>query len=238
MVYTITLKNGNNATNFSTAYDLVITDSLDSHLTYQSASPTPDSVASAPGQNTVLTWTAASLAPNTTWVAYVTATLPATFTANAPYSNTVYPSYTTQPGTQPDEATFTDVIVRPVSAAVVATKRANPTANVRIGDAVAYTVQFTVPANAGMWSPIFTDTLPDGFRYRAGTFDLTGGATLNGAVVTSTSGSKEQIVWKLMDMPPGASAQIFTVIYTADVTGLNTSGAIVYPPTTGPVQCR
>ena len=236
VVYTITLRNGNNATNFSTAYDLVITDSLDSHLTYQSASPTPDSVASSPGQNTVITWTAASLAPNTTWVAYVTATLPATFTANAPYSNTVYPSYTTQPGTQPDEASFTDVIVRPVSAAVVATKRANPTANVRIGDAVAYTVQFTVPANAGMWSPIFTDTLPDGFRYRAGTFDLTGGATLNGVVVTSTSGSKEQIVWKLMDMPPGASAQIFTVIYTADVTGRNTGGAIVYPPTTGPVN--
>jgi uncharacterized repeat protein (TIGR01451 family)/fimbrial isopeptide formation D2 family protein len=236
VVYTVTLKNGNNTTGFSTAYDLVITDSLDSHLTYGSASPAPDSFSSAPGQNTVLTWTATSLAPNTTWVAYVTATLPATFTANAPYLNTVYPSYTTLPDTQPDEATFTDTIVRPVSALVIASKRANPAANVRIGDAVAYTVQFTIPASAGIWSPIFTDTLPDGFRYRAGTFGLTG-ATLNGAVVTTTSGTKEQIIWKLTDMPPGANAQIFTVIYTADVTGLRTDGSPAYaPPSTGQVN--
>ncbi len=69
----------------------------------------------------------------------------------------------------------------------------------RIGDAVTYTVQFTVPANAGMWSPVFTDTLPDGFHYRVGSFGLTG-ATLNGAVITSISGTKEQFIWKLTDV--------------------------------------
>jgi uncharacterized repeat protein (TIGR01451 family)/fimbrial isopeptide formation D2 family protein len=235
MVYTITLKNGNNTTGFSTAYELVITDSLDSHLAYVGAYPAPDSLTAVPGQNTVLTWTAANLAPNTTWVAFVTATLPATFTANAPYLNTVGPSYTTLPGIQPDEAALSAVIVRPISATVTASKRANPTANVRIGDAVGYTVLLTVPANAGMWSPIFTDTLPEGFRYRAGTFNLTG-ATLN-SVVTATSGTKEQLIWRLADVQPNAGVQIIGVAYTADVSGRRTNGSAAYaPPTTAQVN--
>ena len=234
VVYTVTLKNATAVASVSTAYDLVITDSLDAHLTYVGASPAPDSVSPIiPGQNTVLTWTVASLPPNTpTWVAYVTATLPATFTANALYTNTVYPSYTSLPGDQPDEGSFTNAIPRTVSAIVVGSKRANPATFVRIGDAVSYTVIITVPANAGMWSPIFTDTLPDGFNYRASTFSLTG-ATLSGAVVTKTSGTKEQIVWMIASLPPSASPQIFSAVYVADVTGLNMSGAAVFPPTTG-----
>lgn len=237
VVYTVMLKNGNNTTGFSTAYELVIPDSLDSHLTYVGASPTPDSISPiVPGQNTVLTWTASSLAPNATWVAYVTATLPATFTANAAYLNTVSPVYTTLPANQPDEGTLTAVIVKPISATVAATKRANPASFVRIGDEVAYTVQFTVPAQAGLWSPIFTDTLPDGFHYRAGTFSLTG-ATLNGAVVTKTTSTREQIVWQWTDMPPNGSVQVITVAYVADVTGRKTDGTAAYaPPTTGQVN--
>ena len=70
-----------------------MTDSLDARLTYVAASPVPSSVVSVPGQNTILTWAAPNwtLAPNTIWVARVTATLPSTFAANTFYTNTVTP---------------------------------------------------------------------------------------------------------------------------------------------------
>ncbi|CAG0929307.1 hypothetical protein TFLX_01243 [Thermoflexales bacterium] len=235
VAYTITLKNGTNAANFITAQELFVTDSLDARLTYVSASPAPNDISSGPGQDTILTWTTPgwTLAPNATWMARVTATLPSTFAANTFYTNTVVPSYSTLPGTVPDEFEFTPVISAPVKGGILGTKVASPLSNVRIGDAVTYTIRITINPNVYLNAPIFTDTLPVGFRYRAGTFSHTG-ATLNGSVVTGTSGTQEQLIWKFMDIPLNPSAQVINVSYVADVTGLNVNGSVVYaPPGTG-----
>ncbi len=233
-VYTVTLKNGNNTTNFSTAYDVAVTDSLDSRLTYGSASPAPAGVSVVAGQNTIITWTAPnwSLAPNASWIAYVTATLPVTIPGNPHYLNSVTPYYTTQPDVAPDEASYAPLITRTIDGGIIGTKRATPADNIRIGDAVTYTAQFTLSPNVYLQTPIFTDTLPDGFHYRSASFGLSG-ATLSGPVVTTTSGTKELLRWAIDNVPPGGSQQVFTAVYVADVTGVNADGSLAYAANAG-----
>lgn len=234
VVYTVTLKNGNNTTNFSTAYDLAVTDSLDSRVTYVSASPAPSGFSAVAGQNTIITWTAPnwSLAPNASWIAYVTATLPATIPANPRYLNSVTPYYTTRSDVAPDEASYTPLISVTTNGGIIGTKRANPADNIRIGDAVTYTVQFTLSPNVYLQTPIFTDTLPDGFHYRSASFSLNG-TTLSSPVVTTTSGTDELLRWAINDVPAGSSQQVFTAVYVADVTGINADGSLAYAANAG-----
>jgi uncharacterized repeat protein (TIGR01451 family) len=227
VVYTVTLKNGNNPANFSTAYDLLVTDTLDSRLTYVGASPAPDSVSGH-----VLAWTTPnwSLAPNTTWVAYVTATLPVTIPANTNYTNTVATTHSTLFGVVSDEGYFTSTTAALVSGGLAGSKQGSPTANIRIGDSVTYTVLMTVAQNAYLVAPVFTDTLPAGLHYQSGSFGFTapGGATLSGTMpITAVSGANELLIWKLHDIPAG-TAQAFTASYVANVTGLDANGALVY----------
>ena len=75
--------------------------------------------------------------------------------------------YTTLPGAVPDEAEFTPTISATLAGGIIGTKQAFPNDNVRIGDSVTYTVRITVSPNVYLTTPIFTDTLPQGFHYRA-----------------------------------------------------------------------
>jgi uncharacterized repeat protein (TIGR01451 family) len=224
VVYTVTIKNGNTATGFSTAYDLLVTDTLDSRLTYVGASPAP----SVTGN--LLTWTTPnwSLAPNTTWVAYVTATLPITIPANTNYSNTVASTYSTLFGVVSDEGYFTSTTTALVSGGLIGSKQGSPTTNIRIGDSVTYTVRMTVSQSTYLNAPVFTDTLPLGLHYQSGSFSFSGGATLSGTnPITATSGANELLIWKIQNISVGA-AKVFTASYVADVTGLNASGVLVH----------
>ncbi len=237
VAYTITLRNGNNPTGFIPAQELVVTDSLDSRLTYVAASPVPSNVLSVPGQNTILTWAAPNwtLAPNTTWVARVTATLPSTFAANTFYTNTVIPRYTTLPGTVPDEFEFAPVVSATVKGGIIGTKQASPIDNVRIGDSVTYTVRITVNPGIYLNTPIFTDTLPRGFHYRPGTFSFSGvDLTQSGTAITSVLGLNEGLVWALTNVPASGS-HYATITYVAGVTGVNTDGSLAYA-TAGEIQ--
>jgi uncharacterized repeat protein (TIGR01451 family)/fimbrial isopeptide formation D2 family protein len=230
VAYTITLKNGDNTTNFIPAWELVVTDSLDSRLTYVGASPVPSGVLSVPGQNTIITWTAPNwtLAPNTTWVARVTATLPSTFAANTFYTNTVTPSYTSLPGTVPDEFEFMSIVSTTVKGGIIGTKQASPSNNVRIGDSVTYTIRITVNPGIYLNTPIFTDTLPRGFHYRPGTFSFSSpDLNLNGVPITTVLGLNEGLVWALNNVPAGGSHSA-TITYVAGVTGVNTDSSLAY----------
>ncbi len=233
VVYTITLKNGNSPTNFSPAYNLALTDTLDAHLTYVSASPVPSNVIVAPGQPTQMIWNPASwsLLPNASALIYVTATLPVTIPANPGYLNSAMAAYTTlSGGSVPDEAGFTNTFSTTVVGGIAGSKRAFPTDNVRIGDSVNYTVQFTVSANVYLRQPVFTDTLPDGFHYRSGSLSANG-ATLNGTPTTTPSGTKELLGWQFNDIALSGSPQVVTVGYIADATGLNANGTLAYSTT-------
>ena len=224
IIYNVTLKNGSSATGFTTAYDLVVTDTLDSRLTGISASP----AASISGN--VLTWTLSPLAPNTTWVARITATLPITFAANEFFTNTVTADYSTQPGSAPDDGSFTSLIgLTPKSdqGGVTASKQVRPT-SVKIGDSVVYTVSVTLLPGVYMNTPIFTDTLPDGFHWISGTFTLSGDATLSGLPFTGTSGVKESLIWQIQNWA-GGTTRTMTVTYAAMLTGLRTDGSVAWP---------
>ena len=240
VAYTITLRNGNNPTGFIPAQELVVTDSLDARLTYVAASPVPSSVVSVPGQNTILTWAAPNwtLAPNTTWVARVTATLPSTFAANTFYTNTVTPSYTTLPGAVPDEAEFTPTISATLAGGIIGTKQAFPNDNVRIGDSVTYTVRITVSPNVYLTTPIFTDTLPQGFHYRASSLSVNGDTGLSGTPVTGTAGLNERLIWGVDSLPAVNAVRVFNVTYVADVTGLNTDGTLAYASNSGQLTSK
>ena len=232
VVYTVTLKNGNTAPGFSTAYDLVVTDSLDANLTYVSAFPTPTAVLSVTGANTIITWTApvTRLASNTTWTAYVTATLPSPLAANSRYTNTLLSAYTTLSGTAPEEGYFTSIVSATMFGGITGTKQVFPTTNVRIGDTVTYTVRMTGSENTAFSTPIFTDTLPSGFHYQTTTLALTGGAELSGAPITFTAGANELLIWKVNDIPADGAAHAFTVTYVAGVTGISATSSLAYPP--------
>ena len=232
VVYTATLKNGTDTTNFSPAYDLVVTDSLDANLTYSEAFPTPTSWSSMPGQNTLITWTSPALAPNASWTAYVTATLPPTLTANMRYTNTLLSAYTTQPGDVPDEMSLTATASLVISGGIAASIQAAPSDNIRIGDTVTYTTRITLNQNVSMLTPIFSDTLAPGFHYRSGSLAVSGDAALSGAVVTSTGVLNEVLSWSFADWPPMAATRVATVTYIADLTGLYANGTSAYAATT------
>ena len=229
VVYTITLKNGNSL-NFPMAYDLAVTDVLDSRLTFVGVYPAPSGVSSVPGQNTIITWTAPNwnLAPNSTWIAYLTATLPSTLAANTSHANVIAPSYTTRPDIAPDEAYYSPSITATFAGGIAGSKQVAPSDNVRIGDSVTYTVRMTVEQNVYLLSPIFTDTLPLGFHYRAGSFNLSGDAALNGSPVTTTVGANEVLRWQLNNLPAPSIKRYFTVSYIADVNGIDANGSAAY----------
>jgi uncharacterized repeat protein (TIGR01451 family)/fimbrial isopeptide formation D2 family protein len=235
VAYTITLKNGNNLANFSAAYDLAVTDTLDSRLTYVSAYPPPTAISSVPGQNTIITWTTPSwsLAPNSTWTAYLTATLPPTLAANTSYANVIAPSYTTRPDAAPDEASYSSAITATFAGGIAGSKQVTPSDNVRIGDSVTYTVRITVEQDVYLLSPVFTDTLPLGFHYRAGSLNLSGDATLNGSPVTTTAGANELLSWQLNNLLAPSAKRYFTISYIADVNGIDSNGSAAYTSSAG-----
>lgn len=229
VVYTITLKNGNSL-NFPIAYDLAVTDVLDSRLTFVGVYPAPSGRSSAPGQNTIITWTAPNwnLAPNSTWIAYLTATLPSTLAANTSYANVIAPSYTTRPDAAPDEAYYSPSITATVVGGIAGNKQVTPSDNVRIGDSVTYTVRMTVEQDVYLLSPIFTDTLPLGFHYRAGSLNISGDAALNGSPVTTTVGPNELLRWQLNSLTAPSAKRYFTASYIADVNGIDANGSAAY----------
>lgn len=237
VAYTITLRNGNNPSGFIPAYELNVTDSLDARLTFVSASPAPSGVLSVPGQNTIITWAPPnwSLAPNATWTARITATLPQTFTANAIFTNTVLPNYSTLPGTAPDEAAFTPTVSATLAGGLLGTKHAQPSDNVRIGDTVTYTVRITVNPGIYLNTPIFTDTLPKGFHYLPGTFSLTGDLVLSGTPITDVATPNESLIWAINSVPVSDSPRHATVTYAAGVTGIGTDNTLAYA-TVGELQ--
>lgn len=233
VVYTVVLTNGTSTSpnmNPSPAYHLAVTDSLDARLVYSSAWPLPASVNAAPDANTILVWDTPdwTLAPNATWTAYITATVPPTAVNAIVYTNIVESYYATQPGLPPDSAAYTSTVSAAFTGGVTGRKIANPTTRVRIGDAVTYTVLYTLTPAIYLNSPVFTDALPLGFHYRPGTFAVAGDATLSGSVITITGGLTEALRWQINDVPATAATRYITFTYIADVDGLNTAGAPVY----------
>jgi fimbrial isopeptide formation D2 family protein/uncharacterized repeat protein (TIGR01451 family) len=233
VVYTVVLTNGTStspAMNPSPAYNLAVTDSLDSRLVYSTAWPLPNNPSVTPGANTLLVWNTSdwTLAPNAVWTANITATVPPTAVNAIAYTNTVQSYYATQPALPPDAAAYTPSVSASFTGGVTGSKQANPATGVRIGDAVTYTVRYTLTPAIYLNSPVFTDTLPLGFHYRANTFVIAGDAALNGSAITVTSGVSELLRWQINNIPAAAANRFITVTYTTDVNGFNAAGTAVY----------
>lgn len=211
------------------AYDMVVTATLGSGLTYVSSN---GGTAWMQGGLTYITWTVPGpLNAGQAWTAYVTATLPGTFIIGTQYTCTSSVLHQTFAGNVPHEGVYinnaTPLYIRPGLA--TPTKQASPNDNVKIGDTVTYTVVTRIGAGTILYTPSYTDTLPKGFHYVTGTLQLQG-VSLTGVVTAASATKQELLKWFMttVDNSTGTTLKVFTATYRAELSGLDTAGQPVY----------
>ncbi|RME84737.1 MAG: DUF11 domain-containing protein, partial [Caldilineae bacterium] len=173
ITYTLTLTHAPGST--ATAYDVVVIDTIPDRFTYKPGSlltsPAADATFTA---NQVISATYNVFAPtDPTHVITYVVTVDDNAEPSSALTNTVSVSYTSMPGTNPDERTgsgigpddyltSTQQVVN--TAPVQIQKRLLDNRDYTIGEAITYTIAITVPTGLTR-NLAFTDSIPAGLRY-------------------------------------------------------------------------
>ncbi|HYF64119.1 MAG TPA: Calx-beta domain-containing protein, partial [Herpetosiphonaceae bacterium] len=197
-------------TSTADAYELIITDTLPLGLDYVpgSASLPPADVDESGAPVIVFRIPTLSLGGDQTFTYQATVGAPPAVDIGDTLSNTASLTWTSQPGTSPDERTGTAAAAETVTVTGVDLalgKTAQP-ASALPGAAITYTLAFTNQGNLTPASIVLTDTIPS---------QLTGAAfTSSGATVADT-GFAPAYVWSISGLAPGQTGYI-TVTGTLD----------------------
>jgi uncharacterized repeat protein (TIGR01451 family)/fimbrial isopeptide formation D2 family protein len=225
------------------AYDVLITDTLPAGFGFVESVPPPDGVFTL-GSSTVLTWGVVPTLPvgyylpGVTTTAqstfYVTATAPITLAAGPNYTNTVVVQYSDQPGDASGEQTYAFTRTKVLVVNFVETKSVTPSAPLRIGDVVTYTLVDSTPAGATMHWPRHQDDLPQGVRFVSGSMTLQGMALVSSSIpITIPLGAQERLLWwtETLSNAYGGAPLVVTTTFNARVTGFNLTGQALFSST-------
>lgn len=232
----------NEPLNTSTAYEIVISDTLPAGFALQDAAPKPYSSTTINGR-TVITWGVyISLTPGSTLPErYITATAPITLTPdpNGSFINLAAVFYSDRAGSPPDDNAYMDTNGAEVRSGemVKVTKRADPSGSrVRIGDPVTFTVAAEIGSGSVLYGPFFADQRVDegmfrGYHLISGTFSITGGSA---TPVTITQGAREIVSWTLASpfTNTTGSPHYITSSFQVRYTGVDLLGVPVFASTT------
>lgn len=162
--YTITLRN-NNATNVSTAHNVVVTDVVPQGMTVTPGTvvPAPDSITVDGSGKTTIIWTVGDLAPGASKVFTYSADVELTAASGEQYKNVVTTASSSLPtGGRTTGANYTPSASDTVTVLTPAvTKSVNPS-KATIGDVVTYTVTATIPPSVNVPNATLLDTAPAG----------------------------------------------------------------------------
>ncbi|WP_425146918.1 DUF11 domain-containing protein [Deinococcus sp.] len=202
--------------------NVVLTDPLDSHLDFVSASD------GGTFQNGAVVWKLGTLKASQT----LTRTLVVTVRADTPDDTVIKNSYTltssefTNPVQSPE-------VVNPVySGTLVFSKTSTPT-EVSIGDLVTYTFLVTNPSKVATMRMVeITDNMPTGLQYIAGSSQFNGSPiadpTISDPASSAPAGTSKVLVWTLPELGPGAQHQVtFLARVLPSVTGTQVQNTAV-----------
>jgi uncharacterized repeat protein (TIGR01451 family) len=229
------------------AYNLVFTTTLGPGFSYVSSDSGAGPLGGSPlgegsywvdGDVTYITWTLPfTMAHNTQWSVQVIAELPATFSVgDQVYTSTAEVKSETFAGEVMDEGVYVNQSLHNLDVAGldnakdVWTPEGGTSPEVKIGDTVLYTVVTYVADDVIVDSPYYTDTLPEGFHYVAGSFSYEG-VTVSGpfTVDGATDPLLQDIGWSMPTLDRTGDPPLFiTVTYAAELTGWDVQGNPVY----------
>ncbi|HLF26908.1 MAG TPA: hypothetical protein VJG32_11275 [Anaerolineae bacterium] len=217
-----------NAVDASTAYDLVVSDTLPGWLVYggpAGSTPPPDSVIGVAGA-TQVGWRAASiggsltqlnaLAPGAAITPLVfTATVTTTVGAGRQDNAQLRVIWRDLPADEPPQSrNATDVTLRSMNVSVSKSEvdGIDPQGRVVINEPITYTIVVTIPAGTSVYSPAYVlDTLNDGLNY--GGEVLHSDQTLDAQA--GPSGNNTWITWTLMSSIVASNDVTLTFVFTA-----------------------
>ncbi|MEO6822767.1 MAG: LPXTG cell wall anchor domain-containing protein [Candidatus Nanopelagicales bacterium] len=214
--YTVTASN-TGAANLSTAYDVVVTDSVPVGVVVDPATISDGGslTGAGPGGGGTVTWTLPSLAVGATSTLRYSATLaPSASLTTATLTNSVDAVYRSLPGAGRayDDVTPATAAVTPAFPRITATKAALTTGPAYIASPFGWALTLTNTGAGTAYGVDGVDTLPLNWRYTAGSASV----SVNGAAAQaiepalSLDGSGRQVLtWaNLGDLPPGTAIVI------------------------------
>jgi uncharacterized repeat protein (TIGR01451 family)/fimbrial isopeptide formation D2 family protein len=221
---TFTIVVGHAAASRTTAYDIVVTDTLPAGLTYVDGSGTPTPAVN--GQTLTFTIDALTLAADQSAIT-LRAKLDLAAAAGIPLTNQAIATYTSLPGVSPDERTgsggFNDYIA--VSTAEITPSTASSIEAVKTvtdlngglvmpGDTLEYNVTLTNTGGSGLTQVRFTDPLPARTAFAGSLTTTKGSGSLTGSLITVNVGNL-------------APAETVTILFQVTVNGDTPSGTVI-----------
>ncbi len=226
--FTLTVANPT-GTNASTAYRLLVTDTLPQLMDASNVGQ-GGVVTGTPATGETITWTlASSLAPGASTTLTYTGTLVTGAVGGANYQNTAgvisysVPATTSGERSYSAEASDSVNVTKPtISKSLVSTVGApnDDTSQASIGDTVTYTVEVDVPAGVALPNAYVTDQLPAGLitpAPGASSCTLVGGGSCPGFSAAWVTPSGNSLRWNLGGLTGGSSAETVLLVYTAVV---------------------
>jgi len=229
VTFTVLITNASPAGSVSTAYAVVVSDTLPDWLVYGGpvgSTPPPDAITSVSGNRTQLGWQIGVVAPGATVGPLVfTATVTSTVASGRQDNNDLRVEWRDLL-TDPSADNPTDIIQMRSMNVAVSKQEADafdPQGRVVVNEPITYTVVVTIPAGTTVYSPahIF-DTLNDGLNY-GGEVSHSGWA-LPAAV--GPSGNNTSITWTLASTIVAATDVTMTFVFTAYSDGTLAAGPI------------